>query len=63
MPTSIRERELRSDFRKSKAMPSGVRTGLAIVLFCMIGLVASLVLFSILMGAPDLSDIGQLIGP
>jgi hypothetical protein len=53
----------RINFHKSQKVPSELKTGFFIVLFCMIGLVISLVLFSSLTGAPDLSDMAQLIGP
>lgn len=59
MPTNIGEARIESF--KSRAAPSAVRAGIAIL--CMIGLVAGLVLLSSLMGTPDLSDIGQLVGP
>jgi hypothetical protein len=55
--------ELRTiNLHKSQKVPSD-KTGFFIVFFCMIGLVISLVLFSSLAGAPDLSDMAQLIGP
>jgi hypothetical protein len=58
MSTSIRERELRSDSHKWKAVPPGI-----VIIFCMIGLAASLLLFSFLPVAPDSSDMANLIGP
>jgi hypothetical protein len=59
MPTNIGA--LQTDSRKSQAAPSAVKTGIGIL--CMIGLAAGLVLVGSLVGAPDMSDIGQLIGP
>ena len=52
----------RIDLLKAQTAPSELKTGFSIVLFCMIGLVASLVYFSIL-SAPDVSDMVQLVGP
>jgi hypothetical protein len=55
---------LRIDSVKSQAAPSELKTGLFLFLLCMIGLVASLVLLSSpFTGAPDLSDVAQLVGP
>jgi hypothetical protein len=45
----------------SVTAPSAVKTGIGIL--CMIGLAAGLVVLRSLTGAPDMSDIGQLIGP
>jgi hypothetical protein len=45
---------------KSQTTRSVVKTG--VVVLCMIGLVASLVLLNSLMGAPDVSGMG-LVGP
>jgi hypothetical protein len=56
MPTNIAALQINS--LKSRTAPSEVKW---IVVLCMIGLVASVVLLS--SGAPDLSDIGQLVGP
>jgi hypothetical protein len=59
MPTNIGA--LQTDSRKSQTASSAVKTGIGIL--CMIGLAAGFVLVGSLMGAPDMSDIGQLIGP
>jgi hypothetical protein len=59
MPTNIST--LQTDSRKSQTAPSAVKTGIGIL--CMIGLAAGLVVLRSLTGAPDMSDIGQLIGP
>jgi hypothetical protein len=60
MPTNTAA--LQIDLLKAQTAPSELKTGFSIVLFCMIGLVASLVFFNIL-AAPDVSDIAQLVGP
>jgi hypothetical protein len=59
MPTNTAA--LQIDSLKSQTAPSAIKTG--IVVLCMIGLVAGLVLLSSITGAPDVSNIGQLVGP
>jgi hypothetical protein len=52
---------LQTESLRSQTVPAAVKTG--IVVLCMIGLVAGLVLLSSLTGVSDVSNIGQLVGP
>ena len=61
MPTNVAGP--RNELLKAQTAPSELKTGFSIVLFCMIGLVVGLVLLSSRMGAQDLSDMAQLVGP
>jgi hypothetical protein len=60
IPMSTNIPALQIDSLKSQTAPSAVKW---IVVLCMIGVVAGLVLLSSLTGAPDVSNISQLVGP
>jgi hypothetical protein len=59
MPTNVTE--LRMDTRKTPT--SAFWDGAGVALFCMAGLVGTLVLLCYLAGTPDLSEVALLVGP
>jgi hypothetical protein len=59
MPTNIAALQIDS----VESQPSLPADKTWIVVLCMIALAAGLVLLSSFMGAPDVSDIAQLLGP
>jgi hypothetical protein len=59
MPTNVTG--LQMETQKTRTFAFG--NGAGVALFCMAGLVGTLVLLCYLAGTPDLSEVAQLVGP
>jgi hypothetical protein len=59
MPTNLTGLRI----EREKASTAPIDGGAALALLCMASLVAALVLLSYFFGAPDLSEVAQLVGP